>query len=158
MKLSSFDDISGLQQILRTLLKSTDSLLPAHQILLLDGLSSEFLKQYMETDKVFNWRVYDCIQMLRRMALEHRTVILLTNLTMARNEVGFSEREISTSFSEATDRDWPSFMDNRFLITRNSERSFNGSPNAQLDIKILKSRHLPTGRSCTLSLTEHGIE
>lgn len=157
IKLTTFSNITKLHEILNSLLSSpVRDLLVNHKIILLDGLSSEFLKHFSEYDKVFYSQVYSCVQILRRLANDFAAIVLITNLTMTRNEVGLSELNMmNLNHSEVTDKNWPSFMDNRFSVTRPPQVL---SEPVELIIRILKSRHLSTtNQSCTLSITERGL-
>lgn len=111
----------------------------------------------MELDRVFNHQVTCCLQLLRQLSQEYNYIILLTNLTMTRNEVGLREWEAQAIYSEITDRDWPAFMDSRFMINKSDALK---SENAYFDLKlkILKSRHLKSGRTCIIPVTDRGIE
>lgn len=167
VKLQSYVNITQLDAILKHLLKSgSHSLRDTHKILLIDGLSSELLQHYMELDRVFNSQVASCLQILRQLSQDYGFLIHVTNITMTRNEVGrMSEYEAANSkYSEVTNHDWTSFMDNRFLINK-IEAVYKSDDDGdgllfELRVRLIKSRHMATeATTCAvIPVTDRGIE
>ena len=152
VKLQRFSSIASLSAALKLLLEAGKNILETHKVLLIEGLSKLFLA-HSRVDKITYTTIYSCVDLLHRLAYEHKILILVTNIITTRNEVGWSESDYCANYTEVTGKEWPQHMDNRFLIHRHLM-----SEDKQLEIKILKSSNLKPGEKCHLRMGEQGLE
>lgn len=133
----------------------------SHKILLLDGLSSEFLQHYMKRNKRFLRKMYTNIQILRRLANNHDTLVIVTNVTVSKNRRRNRKHPPNAtvvSYSQVTSRDWPLFMHNRYLLHRTESLNPN-YPDYLVHVKVIKSLWpREGGLYCFLKLTEQGFK
>lgn len=108
----------------------------------------------MQLYNKFNSDMNDILQKIRRFAFESRCLVLMSSQMIVKNS---HLNHHSNFLADLNDKSWKSMMDHRIMLNSEFLESDYENTIFKTEVKLLKSRHSKSGKTCILYGTKVGM-